>query len=327
MDYTKQLDYSSLSTFIDCPRKFFFQYIAHLRSTKPNIDLIFGSAWHYGLEEAYKQLQADPQTSMSDATDISIQAMNTYWTVEGEPNFPNPDIIFPKSPGHAANMYEAYWKKYYSTDQDGKIIGVEIPFNIPMKVKLSSSSNEYFDINYTGRIDLAKLLNGKLIIFDHKTAKAIYPITVSSFQSSLQTEGYLSAGKIYFDNLPRIVFNIALCQKSKIAFERIEIIKNDNNIERFLDDLKYHMTEIIANLSLMEYEHDIQDKKFNPTAFKRSCGYACTQYFRTCPYFDLCTMRNNPYLYLNDTPAGYKVEEWNPDDHDAKIKKLLNEVK
>ena len=150
MNYNEIIDYSSLSTYIDCPRKFLFNYIMHFRPKRKSIHLVFGSAWHYGLEVVYKRLQHDPDSlTIIDATELSIVSFNNLWKIESDGKFPDEDIIFPKSPGHAANMYHEYWSQYLDSDQqEKKIISVESPFNINLgKFHLSLP-------DYIGRTDL-----------------------------------------------------------------------------------------------------------------------------------------------------------------------------
>jgi hypothetical protein len=319
MDYKKQIDYSSLSTYLDCPRKFFFQYILHMRSHVKSIDLVFGSAWHYGLEITYRALMNGAKLSIIDATEMSRKAFNLYWLVEGAPHFPDPDIIFPKSPGHAANMFHDYWTQFLIEDKKRDIIGVEIPFSITIDPDLPS---------YIGRKDLAWLEGDQLSIIDHKTTKSVSPITLPGFVSSMQSAGYITAGKMYFDKLPHMIYNVALCQKSRIAFERFIVMLRDAACERFLEDLAYHMRAILDEL--LDLDADLAEHKnhklYNPQSFKRCPGYACTQYFRLCPYFDICQMRNNPLLWIEKPPTGYTIDEWHPEEHDAKITKMLEEA-
>ena len=319
MDYREQIDYSSLSTYLDCPRKFFFQYILHLRSRVKSIDLVFGSAWHYGLEITYRALMNNDKLSVLDATEMSRKALDLYWLVEGEPHFPDPDLVFPKSPGHAANMYHDYWSQFLTEDSQRQIIGVEIPFSINIAPDLPK---------YIGRKDLAWLEGDQLSIIDHKTTKSVNAITLPGFTSSMQSAGYITAGNLYFDKLPRMIYNVALCQKSRIGFERFIIMLRDAACDRFLDDLAYHMRDILHELEMLERDNGQHknSKLYNPTSFKRCPGYACTQYFRTCPYFDLCQMRNNPLLWIETPPHGYTIDEWHPELHDAKITKMLEQA-
>lgn len=317
MDYTKETDFSSINTFIGCRREFLFQYILHLRSSTPNIDLTFGSCWHYGKEVTYNQLKEAPDslTTMT-ATKLSVSSFNKLWSLTAK-HF-NPEICFPKNPGHAADMYHAYWKRYLKEDQQKTIIGVENPFRITLGEGLP---------DYIGRLDLTTLDNGILEITDHKTSKYATPAIFAGFEASYQTDGYLTAGNLYFDQIPRITYNLALCQKSKIDFNRFTIMRTKSAVNRFLEDLVYYVEDLLYNLELYEEEKDITDRNYNPQSFKRAGNYACTKYFRKCAYFDLCHMRNNPLPWGKKAPQGYVHYEWDPTKHEANLKKALKETK
>lgn len=323
MDYTERLDYSSLSTYLSCPREFLFQYIMNLRISGKSIHLVFGSCWHYGLESTYLLLMENPSLSVMDCTVNSIKAFNKLWDLDGKPHWKDEDIIFPKSPGHAANMYKAYWERFLQSDAiERKVIAVEAPFTIDLSVygnKLPS---------YVGRLDLV-LSDGRdgIEIIDHKTAKALYKTTPQTFEMSFQTDGYLTAGRIYYDKIPAITYRLALCQKSKIDFPPITINKRSTAIDHFLANLIHYSNEIKRNLILLE------EDKVNCTnrtdvlkSFPRSPGYSCTTFSSTCAYYDICRLRNNPLLWLNRAPQGFHYNEWDPEKHDADIKKRLVEA-
>ena len=68
-----------------------------------------------------------------DCTVNSIKAFNALWDLDGAPFWKNEDLIFPKSPGHAANMYKAYWDRFLQADTiERKVIAVETPFAIDL---------------------------------------------------------------------------------------------------------------------------------------------------------------------------------------------------
>lgn len=328
MDYTKTLDYSSLSCYIDCPRKFLFQYMLHLRSRKPSIHLVFGSCFHYGLEMSYRRIMEFQECNSqivltpTDLTKTSIDAFNALWDLEGAPHF-DPDLVFPKSPGHAANMYKKYWELYLSIDLDmGKILAVEHPFSLDF-----SQFGDHLPA-YIGRMDLVfESPDGALTIVDHKTAKSVNAMTFTSFESSLQTDGYLTIGNIYYDKIPTMLYSVALCQKSKIEFHRFPIIKPKIIIERFLSDIVDKAMMIRQELDWFNKERQtLTHRNDIARCFPRSPGYACTAYFNTCPYYDLCKQRANPLLWLDRPPAGYTQYEWNPQTHEDDLAKRLKEA-
>ncbi|MDY6893927.1 MAG: PD-(D/E)XK nuclease family protein [Thermotogota bacterium] len=325
MDYNEKIDYSSLSTYLSCPREFLFQYIMNLRPAGQSIHLVFGACWHYGLESTYNLLMKDPSLSVVDCTVNSIKAFNKLWKLDGEPNWKNEDLIFPKSPGHAANMYKEYWNRFLSLDNyDRKIIAVESPFALD----LTSITNIKGFPLYIGRLDLV-LSNGDdgIEIIDHKTAKAMYKTTPQSYEMSFQTDGYLTAGRIFYDKIPAITYRIALCQKSKIDFQPVTINKRSTAIDHFLSNLIHYVKQIKHNLNLLEEDKvECTSRTDILKSFPRKPGYACTTFMTTCAYYDLCRLRNNPLLYWDKAPQGFHFKEWDPEKHEEETKKRLKEV-
>lgn len=323
MDYTKKIDYSSLSTYQSCPREFLFQYVMHLRPAGKSIHLVFGACWHYGLEVTYKILMDNPNLSPIDCTVSSIKAFNALWKLDGEPFWKNEDLIFPKSPGHAANMYKEYWDRFLTADtKRRKIIAVESPFTIDLSVYEKGLPN------YIGRLDLVLSKDDTGIeIIDHKTAKALYKTTPQSYEMSFQSDGYLTAGRIYYDKIPSITYRIALCQKAKIDFPPITVNKRSASIEHFLVNLIYYIKQIKQNLLLLA--EDIEECSTRTDilkSFPRCPGYACTTFSSTCAYYDLCRLRNNPLLWAVKAPQGFHFKEWDPEEHEKETKKRLSEV-
>ena len=324
MNYNEKIDYSSLSTYMSCPREFLFQYVMNLRQAGQSIHLVFGSCWHYGLEVAYDAVKKDPDAYTAvDLTIISINAFNALWKLDGEPYWKNEDIIFPKSPGHAANMYRAYWDRFLTLDTNNKsIVGVEVPFTIDLSTYKPGLPN------YIGRIDLV-LSDGEtgIEIIDHKTAKVIYKTTPQSFEMSFQTDGYLTAGRIFYDKIPSITYRIALCQKSKIDFQPITVNKRSTAIDHFLINLIFYAEEIKQNLILLEEDKIECTKRVDILrSFPRCPGYACTTFMSTCAYYDLCRLRNNPLLWLDKAPQGFHFDEWDPAKHNEETKLRLYEA-
>jgi hypothetical protein len=326
MDYNNEIDFSSLDTWLTCPRKFLFRYVMHLRPDgPPSLDLIFGSCWHYGMECAFKELQSSPESEPLTLVDLAINGFNTLWEKEASQWF-DPDTCFPKNPGRAADMFYRFfteWEHFYRGG-DTRILGVEQPFTINLNSLNPATSTHHYP-NYIGRLDLVVERDKKTVeIIDHKTAKFVNDTAMQGHTMSLQTDGYLTAGHLYYDSLPMIIYNIALCQKTKIDFTQHKVARRTAAIDRFLGDLIAHTTAIRNDLTIYQDELATQrrspDKLYNPRCFRRKPGYACTLYFRPCEFYDLCLTRNNPLLWTDDLPQGYRREEWHPDNVDPKKK-------
>jgi len=181
---------------------------------------------------------------------------------------------------------------------------------------------------YIGRKDLVmEAKDGSLIVLDHKTCKSIYQTTYPGFEMSLQTMGYLTAGELYYDQIPTMEYSMAICQMSKIAFDRFKIHKNKHQLDQFIYDLVYHLQNILLDIN--QFHNDLEqftNRNDLIESFRRNTGYACTAYFTKCPYFDICKIRNNPLLWINRPPQGYSQNEWDPDTHNEEMRVKLEEV-
>lgn len=312
MNFNEKIDYSSLSTYVDCPRKFFFQYIMNLRSEGQSLDLVFGACWHYGMEKAFIELKSNSKVDKSSLIQIAKEAFIKLWSIEGS-SF-NEEISFPKNPGNAFSMYDSFFKGHLPTGM--KIIAIEQPFAIMLAPDLPF---------YTGRIDMIIEHEDQLKVIDHKTAKYINETTMTGYECSFQTDGYLSAAYIYYDKIPSMEYWIAQVAKTKNTFTRFTVRKPAHSIERSVNDISFYIRNILADIRLYETEKHETDKGYIQLSFRRSCGYACTQYFRKCSYYDICHARNNAMTFTDKIPSGYIINEWDPDKHNEEMREKLND--
>jgi len=329
MNYRSELDYSSLSCYLSCPRKFLFKYVMHLTPEgPPSLDLIFGSCWHLGLEKAYAQIRDSAVTDPYSLAHTASEAFNHLWKLEAE-GWYDPDASFPKSPARASDMYFSYFSQFAETDASCEIIAIEEPFTISLGETLLQGEPTPLP-NYIGRLDMALLRNGDLEIYEHKTSKYANDITFAGYTNSLQCEGYLTAGYLYFDRLPKLIYNLALCQKTKIDFFRHLVTKKESKIDRFISELKQYAAAILEDLNRYEAavqeEGAVSSKDRIPSFFIRRPGLSCTEYFRRCAYYDLCLMRNNPLTFSQQLPSGFTLFEWNPREHEANLRAKLGEI-
>lgn len=312
MNINERIDYTALSSYMKCPRMFYFRHVLNLeRDSGPIIDLVFGLAWHSALEEGYTALRDGANLAAVFA--VSCDAFQACWLKHRGDSF-DYDSVAPKNPARALEMLRAYWDRFYSLDCESTILGVEVPFTLPL--------GDDFP-NYIGRIDLIMERGNKLEIFDHKTSKYFNQTFRTSFAQSFQMDGYLTVGKVNWDKLPSVVVNGALCQKSKIDFERYTIRKQDSQTVRFLNDLRRWLRMVQSDMDILADLRDTVPDLTNPTTkdfvlpcFMRRTELACTAYFRDCSYLDLCQVRNNPETYRSKPPIGYRVSVWDPHNLD-----------
>jgi hypothetical protein len=318
MDITKQIDNTTHVDFLTCPRKGFFRHIMHLvPDGGRSKDLVFGAAWHAGMETALNNIKNGNITSSthpSTAAEISMLGFFDCWEKEGGSEF-NLEQIFPKTPARAHDMYNAFWSQYLEEFLRYEIMGAELKFSL----ELPPLDGQPFPVIYIGKLDGVVFDHDDdiLTILEHKTTKYFNDTWLAGFENNLQIEGYLAAGMIYYDRLPRVEIIGALCQKTKgPEFHRHPITRRDAAIDRFLYEVRanvmmFHMWLDAIELFKQAHPNWQTDRNIPFLPFPRHPGTACTLYFRRCAYFDICLARNNP-LTFTEPPTGYKIEEWDP---------------
>jgi hypothetical protein len=321
MNYEKEIDFSSLDTLMLCQRKFLFSNIMGIQPEHPNIDLAFGSAMHSAYERGYRAIK-DAVTFGVEVSPLyiyksSVEAFDKNWEDNDcKVKFPDEDDIYPKSPMRAYNILDEYWKRKVPlfTPDKRKIICVEEPFAAIIKL--------YHDVEYLyrGKMDLVfkDLTTGNLVVLDHKTAKSVNKASHIVQSSSYQADGYCYEAKLFSEDnkIPEINIEFTLVQKGKIDFITYVVLKSERSTNMFLFELtnilrklKADYINLIAGVKADVYQ---DQSKFIPY-FPRNPGSACAQYYRQCPYFELCNMRNNPLTYLDNIPPGFKQSFWSPE--------------
>ena len=307
MDVRKEIDYTALSSYLQCPRKFYWRQVRNLKlDGMTSHHLIFGLAWHAGLEHGYKAGFAETgslKQKVEAATNAALAAFKKTWFAN-RGNELDQVNIFPKNEGRGLEMLIEYFKRFSMDFTEFKLMGAESSFTIPLGEGMPS---------YIGRRDLDLIDKNGVVTFEHKTMSTATEATLAGFDMSLQVEGYLTSAKLYYDQTSYVVINGAICQKSKFDFTRYHISRKESAINRFLLELYSHVRRLLNELA--EYDEWKAGANVDPTApmpvFLRNPGDSCVKYFRRCEYFDLCMARNNPEAFVK-TPLGFIEDVWDP---------------
>ena len=166
------LDNSKRSTFVACPRKYYFQYMRHLQPRKGAEALIFGKVYHVFHETYRKQtkLGLPKEKRMEIALVEGIKA----WAKEMSFGY----IIDTNDFRTLDNCHTAFLKYFETFPIDIEPIEVEHYFSEPL-----ISGGDY-DVSFAGKVDcIGKLHGGEdIAIFDDKTTS--YSLNAIKEQSS-----------------------------------------------------------------------------------------------------------------------------------------------
>lgn len=162
---------SSINTYKQCPRKYFFQYIMKY-PTSPNIHTVLGSVVHSVLEEFFDQdvSKYDDTTFESGFTQAVQNLLISNWN-NSRQQLTNLHIT-PKEEGYyfeQAALMLINWAGKFSQ----KIKDQGLPFPESYQKLLPIREKEYISplLSVRGFIDAIEMVNGKPRLMDYKTSK------------------------------------------------------------------------------------------------------------------------------------------------------------
>lgn len=277
----KILTNSARSVFLNCRKKYEFNYIYGLTTRKVNVPFLVGGLYHNELEEMYSTGSFDPKAAnerVSKACDIACQSVG----ITGAES----DLIWSQQ-AIVMGMSIGYAKLYLKNDlKKWKVIEPESSFTVDIGTW-----------KYRGKVDLiVQDKKTKVIkLIEHKTTGQLTPGYIAKLPLDNQILGYAWAKIQQGFNVTEIVYNI--CKKPVIKQRQNETVKDffkrleaeyinepvkyfyretikfsKDNIKRFEDELKYFIGEI--------------DDNFKRGRFYQNTTH-CTAY-GNCEYMKLC---------------------------------------
>ncbi|KKM64882.1 hypothetical protein LCGC14_1496880 [marine sediment metagenome] len=289
-------DNSKISLFKTCPRKYFFRHVLGWTSELPNIDLVFGQAWHIAMEHLLLNKRGGRYL---DDTLTEAHAMLSEYYREYFPDQMEDEFYAPKTPGNALIALAEYAATYRED------LEVVLQTEIAGTIMIDEDRVFHFKMDST-----LKSVEGYIFSRDHKTATRHDKIWVDKFVLDSQPGGYYTALVMLYG--PEVVRGIEMSgtflKKTGNTFERVMISKTPDMIQVWLYNINHYIDMILwchQELEKCDAEHDVL------TAFPMD-DESCTKYYRLCPYHAICSTRCNPLRHTKMLPEGLKIEYWDP---------------
>lgn len=272
-------DYSTLSSFQTCRKKYYFEHIRNLRPRLKGVALEFGGAIHEALDLYYANGK-----NMQEAI---VLFKTKYQDREG-------DEIRTISNGE--KLLHHYEEKYRSE---------------PFKVLGKPESGFVFyigDVLYGGRIDLPIEWDGNLWIMEHKTTTRLSGSYFDQYELDKQCTGYIIAAEENFkgrkvmgciinamEPWKEVIRKTAKTKEPEDHYLRKPITRSNIIKDRF----KLNVQRIVRDI---EWCHE--NNEFMEAEKKEVCHY----YNRPCPYLQLCQYGEDERFIERD----YVKEVWEP---------------
>ncbi len=283
MHIMKYFDNSILQTYNECATKCYWRYILGLVPIESiAVALEFGSGIHLAFEYLYKKAIKGEVTKEDCAEAVKIfRIYFLQWDGIDSKRIAQlgEDII--------KDYYKLYFPEYF------KVLMVEKNILIPLTD----------NVTYSGRIDLvAEMDNGPYVI-DHKATtmpNAIVP------KPNHQFTGYVFATvKKYGLEIKGAMANIVGIFKSKREFLRPTTRRTEQDINTW----KCWFISTAKKIQLALEATETID--CDPTIWFSQEPRSCYNFFRICPYIDLCNC-NDRCMRERLIEGLFKVNKWEP---------------
>lgn len=307
-------DSSKLITFLNCPRKYFYEYILGWRPETPSNHLVFGRSWHIAMEYLLNHDYSGP--NVARAFEAFLEDYRRTFS-------PETDQLFePKSPEKAELILYAYAAKYAD----------DLKRFEPLYVEIAGTVAVAEDRLLHFRMDsiCQDRETGDIFSLEHKTGSRLWrweeqwplSVQVGTYTHVLyclypqeQVKG-IKMNAAFFMNAPRAwdAWMSGNRGKYKPPFDFMRV-----PVYRSPDQMAVWMWNITHWLDMLEWNFQLflkadQNEKVM-TCFPMNTT-SCSNY-SGCPYKDFCSAWPNPLRRCEEPPLGFCIERWDPSEDEA----------
>lgn len=293
------IDSTTINTFIQCPRRMFFNYRLHWRPTQPSIHLEFGIAWHLAKEHII--LHPD---DIKGAMEKFLEHYRQFYPSSADA------ANAPKNPGNALDALITYQERLKLTDRE--VLHTEVGGIAPLAD----------DVDVAFKIDaIVRYPDGGIWVVDHKTGSRLTQSWTDGWITSPQLCIYTHVANHFFgeDNVKGARVEGTIFRKHDHEHLEVPVRKTKESYGSLFWSILHTVDLIKWNIQAEEAASPDDDIL---TAWPMSPN-SCFDFGRKCPYFDYCTTWSNPLG--RKCPMEFEVREWNPLENIEGKEKLTKE--
>jgi hypothetical protein len=301
IEFPQYIDSSMRSTFISCPKRFYWEYILKLSPSTTSPDLHAGACFASAIERTRVEYY-EAGAPINEAIERGFEHLTREWG-DYEPPDRHDGSTHNKSFINTASAFIKYWEEYNPifdrlrpyVNTDGSI-ATEYSFAIPTEIRHPTSGDP---IIYCGRFDMLGYFEGapdNLYIVDEKTTGSLGSTWAQKWGMRGQFLGYAYGAKQHGFRVQGAVIRGVAIMKTNTKFAQAVLSISNWQVERWWQQLQLDIQNMVDCWHMEG--HDI--------SFPYAYGEACEQY-GGCSYMELCTARD-PELWFGD----YERRVWNP---------------
>ena len=279
------IDATTLTTFLQCPRRMYFRFRKHWQPEAPNIHLVFGISWH----EAKEHILHHPE-DIQGAMELFLEEYRKHYTVQQDA------INAPKAPANALDALITYAEKVKGMDRE--VLYTEVAGLAPLAD----------DVDVAFKIDAIVRDERGLWVIDHKTGSRLTAAWTDGWTTSAQLAIYVHVLNHFFgaENVMGARVEGTIFRKNDHEHVEVPVMKSTASFGALIWSIIHTIDLIKWNIA--EEEKATPDDEIL-TAWPMN-PHSCFDFGRKCLYWDYCVNWSNPTG--RSCPCGFKVEEWNP---------------
>lgn len=287
----RTFDYTSMSTFQSCPKKYYWRMIRHLTPVTVAPALEFGKAIHLALEIYY--IFKNMGYTVESAMDNAIRAFyEVYEDREGEDR---------RTLANGEKLLRGYAEVY--ANEPFKVVGTEVGFAVPIDYKNSEGENKSFIL--VGRIDALVNWNGPLYVLETKSTAQLGYGYFNQFEMNQQMDGYLWGAMLSTgEKVQGVIIN---------TLEVWKDVKRVSEKTKKLEDHYARDPQTRSDFELEEYKNDMGMQVENILDAEKRNRFPrnkqnCYTYNSRCPYWNLCKYGEDAKTIARD----FVESKWEP---------------
>ncbi len=268
-------DYTSLSTFLVCRRKYYWRIVRGIVGKEPPLAAEFGRCIHLALDIWHKERNLDK----------AIEAFCTEF--KESPDDEKRTIAVGKK------LLSLYAEKY--AHESFKILATEQEFDVPLPLP---------PFHLIGRIDKIIDWDEAVLVLDHKTTSRLGGEFFYKIRPNMQFDGYIFAARqIGFPTCSGIVLDALLVAKGlTIPSQLSRLTPLARSVDfRSEQDISRYIKNVLSIIRDLEQCYTL-DEWYENT---ESC---CD--FIECPYRRIC--KEDQDLHERIIDMDFKIEPWTP---------------
>lgn len=298
------IDSSKAKDHLECPRKFWWRHILGWEIDSPNINLIFGEAFH-----------KIPETLLLEGYTIAAieNGMKEFRRIYHATYNPMTDHErAPKNPAYAELAALQYIQEYKNDLQKYEVLHTEISGSVMVVPPEDRRITRlYFKMD-----SVLKDLDTKMILsHEHKTTgQSFTQQYANQWPMSFQVGTYSHVMRAFYD--PETVYGVVInaigLKKTNFEFRRFPIRKTTPMMEVWYNIAERTLWNIEVDLA--SFLEEWLDPGLTMESFPPN-PQSCDRWYG-CPYLDFCSTWANPiekvWSYLTEPPQGFKISFWDP---------------